>query len=95
MVCLRSKDGDVWLPFTGIKDITNEGPQFVAPRSIGAHAQVRLNGGEILRIVGRTAAEVAADINRQIVAAGGWPQADRPGADEEDRAGVRHGEASG
>lgn len=61
--------GGVWLPYTSIRDITEQGPMFVSPKSWGPHVQIVLISSDIIRIEGVTAAEVADDINRQIVGA--------------------------
>ena len=59
----------MWLPYTSIRDITEQGPMFVSPKSWGPHVQIVLISSDIIRVEGVSAAEVADDINRQIVGA--------------------------
>lgn len=62
------KIGDgLWVPYTSIRDITDQGPMFVAPKSWGPHVQIILISSDIIRIEGVSAASVAEGINRQIV----------------------------
>jgi hypothetical protein len=58
--------GGSWLPWTHIRDISDQPAQFIAPRHWGPHAQVHLQTGEFIRIENRSAQQVAMEINRQI-----------------------------
>lgn len=63
---VRIWDRDIWVPFTQIRDITDQKAQFIAPRDWPAHVQVQLATGDFIRLEGTTAAAVAADVNRQV-----------------------------
>ncbi len=59
-------DRDIWVPFTQIRDITDQKAQFIAPRDWPPHVQVQLATGEFIRLEGTRAVDVAADVNRQV-----------------------------